>query len=70
MPNQGRRSPALCSPRLLLSQCDAGGALRFWRAWWIVLDGFGLTLAALVVPFGGADLFVKLSPVAVKDVLV
>ena len=41
-------------PKLLPhSQCDAVPALRFWRAWWIVLDGFGLTLAALVVPFGG-----------------
>jgi hypothetical protein len=35
----------------------------------MVLDGFGLSLAALVAADVVADLFVKLSPVAVKDVL-
>jgi hypothetical protein len=29
-------------------QCQAGWTLRCWRAWWIVLGGFGLTLPALV----------------------
>jgi hypothetical protein len=32
--------------RLLPSQCDARRGLRFWRAWWIVLDGFRLTPSA------------------------
>jgi hypothetical protein len=35
----------------------------------IVLDGFGLTLSGLVAAIVVADLFVKLSPVAAKDVL-
>jgi hypothetical protein len=48
-------------------QCEASWALRCVRAWWIVVDGFELTL--LVWSPGWADLRRWCRSIAVKDVL-